>query len=326
MQTTALPQTNSFLAIAEAWVEKEAPLRSASWLADTRRWLDRDICPVIGGLDLDTVKGSQIRSIMRTLEARGYVHSADSIRLLVSRIYRFAIASDLTTGDPAAALLGKASKPKSRTRLPLDASDIPAFLTKIDAYPGRQATKLALKLLLLTFVCKTELVEATRDEFRLQEGIWRIPAERMKRREAHTVPLSTQAADYVRQLIRLNGHSPFLLPHYSDADKPMAGSMFNRALDKIGYGGRFSPQGFRATASTLLIQHGYRPDLVQCQLAHVDSNRARKRLGRAVDLAERRAMMQYWRQAASGTGIAVVFRRLPPGRRWWGGTDRWILA
>ena len=296
MQTTAIPhaQANSFLAVAEAWVEKEAPTRSASWHANARRWLDRDICPVIGALPLDSIEEFQIRTIMRTMEARGYVHSADAIRCLVSRIYRFAIDADLATHDPAAALRGKVPKPKPRSQKPLDAPDIPAFLSRIDAYPGKQATKLALKLLLLTFVCKTELAEATRDEFHLDEGVWRIPAVRMKMREAHTVPLSTQAADYVRQLIRLNSRSPFLLPHYSDVNKPMAGSTFNRVLDKIGYGGRFSPQGFRATASTLLIQHGYRADLVQCQLAHVDSNRARKRLGTAADLDERRAMMQYW--------------------------------
>ncbi len=176
----------------------------------------------------------------------------------------------------------------------MPAKEIPTFIEKLDAYAGRLSTKLAIKLLLLTFVRKSELLGATWDEMDLDAGEWRIPAERMKMRDPHIVPLSRQAIEALKDLKPLAAGSSYVLPHIGTPRKPMGGSTINKAFGLMGYGGRFTPHGLRATASTILNEQGYRPDVIERQLAHTERNRVRAAYNRADYLAERRLLMQEW--------------------------------
>jgi len=164
----------------------------------------------------------------------------------------------------------------------------------VETYGGFEMTRIALRLLLLLFVRPGELRAAEWSEFDLDGALWRIPAERMKMREPHVVPLSQQALEQLRELHSITGGNRLLFPNLRRPRTCMTGTTMNRALERMGYGGHFSAHGFRATASTLLNEMGYRPDVIERQLAHAERSKTRAAYNQASFLAERTAMMQQW--------------------------------
>jgi integrase len=164
--------------------------------------------------------------------------------------------------------------------------------------------------LLLLFVRPIELRAAAWSEFDLDAAEWRIPVERMKMRELHIVPLSLQAVELLRELKKLTGERPLLFPNYRRPKTYMTATTLNRALERMGYAGRFSSHGFRATASTILNEMGYRSDVIERQLAHKERNQSRASYNRAEYLAERRDMMKAWANyldtIAAGDAVKVV--------------------
>ena len=147
---------------------------------------------------------------------------------------------------------------------------------------------------MMTFVRTIELRAATWDEFDLDNAEWQIPAHRMKMREEHVVPLSLQAVVFLKELKTLTGGQKWLFPNYRRPIDCMTATTLNRCIERMGYSGKFSAHGFRGTASTLLNEMGYRPDVIERQLAHADRNKVRACYNRAEYLQERRVMMQEW--------------------------------
>lgn len=168
----------------------------------------------------------------------------------------------------------------------------------LNRYGGYRTTVIALKLMLLTFVRTVELRKAEWNEFDLDGAEWRIPAGRMKMREEHIVPLSTLAIVLLRELQTYTGGRGWLFPNYRNPQDCMTATTLNRALERMGFNGKdsigFSAHGFRATASTILNEMGYRPDVIERQLAHTERNKVRASYNRAEYLDERRKMMQAW--------------------------------
>ena len=153
---------------------------------------------------------------------------------------------------------------------------------------------MALHLVLLTLVRTTEMLEAGWSEFDLGVPLWRIPAERMKMREPHTVPLSRQAVELLKNLQAVTGAGRYLFPNRSNLRKPVSRGVLWKAIASMGYLGRFSPHGIRATGSTILHELGYRPDVIERQLAHAERNKVRASYNHAEYLPERKEMMQAW--------------------------------
>jgi integrase len=173
--------------------------------------------------------------------------------------------------------------------------------------------------MLLTFVRTKELRTAPWTEFDLDRAEWRIAAQRMKMREPHIVPLSRQAVALLRELHTFSGGRAFLFPNYRNPKTCMTATTLNRALERMGFNGKdsigFSAHGFRATASTILNEIGYRPEVIERQLAHAERNKVRASYNQAEYLDERRAMMQQWadlteEMARAKTG-AMRARTLP---------------
>ncbi len=290
----------TFEAVAEKWYAAKAPHRSASWREAIRRWLDKELYPAFGTTPLADITPADVLAVMKAMEARGASRSAGYLRLLVSQIYQHAIRNLLADYDPAQSLRGALVMPAVEHRAPLTARDIPAFIEALDADPGKLQTRLAIKLLLLTFVRKQELVQATWDEVDFTRAEWCIPAERMKMRDPHIVPLSRQALECFRDLHRVACGSRYVLPHHGSLDKPMGPSTINKAFDRMGYRGRFTPHGLRSTASTILNEMGFRPDAIERQLAHTERNRIRAAYNRAEYLEDRRSMLKQWADYIDG--------------------------
>ncbi|MGH9906063.1 MAG: tyrosine-type recombinase/integrase, partial [Pyrinomonadaceae bacterium] len=168
------------------------------------------------------------------------------------------------------------------------------FLSAIEAYPGYFSNKAALRLVLLTLCRSAEALEARWSEFDFEHNLWRIPAERMKMREPHTMPLSRQAVELLTRLHVVTGNGEYLFPNRSNLKRPVSHGVLWKAVTNMGYGGRFSPHGIRATGSTILNEMGFRADVIERQLAHQERNKTRASYNRAEYLSERLEMMQQW--------------------------------
>lgn len=296
---------NTFAALAEDWYQKKTPHLSESSRKTARAWLDGDILPVIGSMPLKDVTPADVLDIMRRLETRKALVSAEKVRALVSQIFRHGILQMRADFDPAQALRGAVVTPKVKHHPTITLKELPAFLKAVDGYP-QPATRIALRLLLYTFTRKAELSGARVDELDLEGAEWRIPAERMKMGEPHIVPLSRQAVALFKEAIALAGGSEFVFPNRSDPRRPMGPSRLNDAIAFLGWTGRFSPHGARALAATTLNEQGWRPDVIERQLAHSERNKVRAAYNRAEYLEERRRMMQAWADLLDGYSEKVV--------------------
>jgi integrase len=290
---------NTFEAVAREWIAKQQGRWSPYYFSQVERVLKRDVYPYIGSLPVRSVTAAHVLAIIKRLEKGAPTKKgAPTVALLVrqwcSAVFRYAVATLRADGDPVVALKGAIQRPKVRHRKPLSRADIAPFLAAVGKYGGYRTTVIALRLLMLTFVRPTELRAAAWTELDLDRAEWRISAERMKMREAHVVPLSLQAVELLGELKTLTGGQRWLFPNHRRPRSYMTATTLNRALERMGYAGKFSAHGFRATASTMLNEMGYRPDVIERQLAHKERNAVRAAYNQAQYLAERRDMMQAW--------------------------------
>ena len=237
-------------------------------------------------------------TVLRRVDQRGAPTLALLIRQWSSAIFQYAIATLRAEQNPMPTLQGAIVRPTVTHRKPLSRALIQLLFRKLEVYGGERKTNIALRLMLLTFVRTIELRAARWDEIDFSRAEWRIPAERMKMREEHIVPLSRQATTLLRDLRRITGNQIFLFPNRRHADRCMSATTLNRALERMGFSGKgsvgFSSHGFRATASTILNETGFRSEIVERQLAHKDRNAVRASYNQASYLEERRTMMQQW--------------------------------
>lgn len=289
---------NTFEAVARDWIEQKRARWTPRYLRQVETVLAADVFPSIGGLPIRNVTAAHLLAILRALEGRGAVTVAVLVRQWASGIFRFGAATLRAETDPAAALRGAIDRPKRQHHKPLTRDQIAEFAKVLESFGGYRTTAIALRLMLLTFVRTVELRCARWEEIDLERAEWRIPAERMKMREGHIVPLSRQAVALLRELHTFTGGREVLFPNYRTPNTCMTATTLNRALERMGFAGRdsigFSAHGFRATASTILNEAGYRPDVIERQLAHAERNQIRASYNQAEYLQERRAMMQQW--------------------------------
>ena len=294
---------NTFEAIAREWMAKKAAGgKGKAWTPayslQVERALEADVFPYIGTLPIRSVTAAHLLEILQRVESRGAEVVALLIRQWSSAIFRYATATLRADADPAAALKGAIHRPKTVHHKPLARDQLANFVKALDSKGGYRTTVIALRLLLLTFVRTVELRAAQWAEFDLERAEWRIPEERMKMREPHLVPLSRQSVALLEELYTYTSGRDFLFPNYRNPKTCMSATTLNRALERMGFNGKgtidFSAHGFRATASTILNEMGYRPDVIERQLAHAERNKVRASYNQAEYLEERRVMMQKW--------------------------------
>ena len=284
---------NTFEAVAREWLNHNAQHWTARTTHQRKRGLEQDVFPYIGSLPVRQVTPAHVLDVVKRIEKHAPT-MASLINQAIGAICRYAVATLRADADPTSPLRGSLRPRQTEHHKPLAASEIPAFLKSLEAYPGYFSNKMALRLLLLTLVRTTEALEAKWNEFDLTKGNWTIPSTRMKKREDHTLPLSKQAVELLSRLWAVTGNGEYLFPNRSNYHKPASQGVLWKAVVSMGYAGRFSPHGIRATGSTILNEMGFRPDVIECQLAHKERNKTRASYNRAEYLAERREMMQAW--------------------------------
>ncbi|MBS0250195.1 MAG: integrase arm-type DNA-binding domain-containing protein [Proteobacteria bacterium] len=281
------------------------------------RRLDRDIFPALGHRPIAEIDAPELLDVLRKVEKRGVIEQAKRLRQTCGQIFRYAVVTSQAKHDPSSALKG-ALKPKGRQQhhTTMPRQELPGFLRALDCYDGDPRTALALRLIVHTMVRTTELRLARWEEFENLDGdepLWRIPAERMKARFEHLVPISRQALIALKELRALPGgeRGGPLFPSPS-REGCMSNNTMLFALYRLGFHGRATVHGFRGVASTLLNEAGFHPDWIERQLAHDERDEVRGAYNSAQYLTGRRAMLQWWSdwlEQIKETGRIVMLAR-----------------
>ena len=291
---------NTFEALAREWHENQRDGWTPGYAKHVMVRLNVDVFPAIGSRPIAEIEPPELLDLLRRVEARGALDIAKRLRQTIGQVFRYAVATGRARRDPAADLKGALkSAGRQQHHKAMLREELPGFLRALSEYDGEPRTRLALRLMTLTFVRTTELRAARWEEFDVGAGEWRIPAERMKMRTPHIVPLSQQAIEVLNELRPLTGNSPFLFPS-KGAEGFMSNNTMLYALYRMGYHRRATVHGFRAVASTLLNEMGFHHDWIERQLAHDERNKVRAAYNHAQYLAERRRMMQHWADFLDG--------------------------
>lgn len=288
-------QFNTVQAFADYWLKEEVAQRSEGYKKVMRRVMEKDVFPVLGDRDMTSITPADVLALCDKIKKRGAPKMALATRDAMRRMYDFAIARQVAQFNPAAALVARfIATQESRTRV-LEAREIGKVLRSIHRSDIRRSLKLALHLLVITMVRKSELIEARWDEFDFQAREWNIPAERMKKDLPHRVYLSEQAMAMLAEMRQLAGRSAFLLPTVrGGADKPIAKSTLNQAVRALDMDVQhFVLHDFRRTASTHLHEMGYPSDAIEKALAHKITG-IKGVYNRAEYASQRRELLQAW--------------------------------
>ncbi|MEO9091122.1 MAG: integrase arm-type DNA-binding domain-containing protein [Rhodanobacter sp.] len=298
---------NSFAAVAEEWLAKQAA-RMAPATFEKARWTFDDLLfPWIGSRPIAEIDAPELLKLLRRIEERGARETAHRTKQRAGQVFRYAIATARAKHDPTADLRGALAPVVSTSRAAItDPTKVGVLLRAIDAYQGSLVTKCALRLAPLVFVRPGELRRAEWSEFDLDAAVWRIPAGKMKMREEHIVPLPAQAVAILRELQPLTGRGQYLFPSHRGKGRMMSENTINAALRYMGFDkATMTGHGFRAMASTRLNEMGWAPDVIERQLAHAERNKVRAAYNRAQYLDERTRMMKAWADYLDGLRTSV---------------------
>jgi integrase len=287
---------NSFRTIAGLWLEHWRIGNSGQHVDSTRRRIEANVFPLLGARPITEIEAPELVTMVKSIEGRGVGDLAKRALETTGQIFRFGIAHGYTKRNPAAEIKpSDILRPTKKTNLArVDVKELPALLRSIEVYQGTHVTRLAMKLLALTFVRTTELIGARWEEFDLEARRWNIPESRMKMRTPHIAPLSTQAIEVLELLRSLARSEELLFPGDRDPDKPMSNNTILLALKRMGYQGRMTGHGFRGLASTILHEQGYAHEHIELQLAHAPRNAVSAAYNHALYLEPRAKMMQDW--------------------------------
>lgn len=305
---------HSFEAVARMWWAHWKASRSDSHVQYVIRRLEQNVFPEFGTVPVSGIEAPALVAMVKKVAQRGALDIAKRCLQMCSQVFRYAIAHGMAKRNPAADIMPSDILParKKVNYARVDASELPTLLRKIEAYPGTPVTRLAMKLMALTFVRTGELIGARWAEFDLDAARWDVPAERMKMKTPHVVPLAPQAVDVLRTLKEFTGHRAFVFPGERNPCKTISNNTILAALDRMGYAGRMTGHGFRGVASTLLHEHGFDHAHIELQLAHTERNAISAAYNHALYLPQRAVMMAWWADHLDGLmrGNVLPMRKL----------------
>lgn len=289
-----LSAENSFEVLAREWITHKADEWTTTHTDKTLKLLEREAFPILGRYAITDIKPPLILHMVRNIESKGIYVTTSKVFQWCGSVFRYAIATGRAIDDPTIACRGALKTRPVQHMTRISARELPELLANINAYEGDILTRLALRLMALTFVRTSELIGAAWDEINLDKSEWRIPAARMKMGTEHIVPLSRQAVAVLDELAMHTGGKPLLFFTPRSKSQHISNNTVLYALYRMGYHSRMTGHGFRGLASTILNEQGYRADVIEKQLAHVERNEIRAAYNHAQYLPERKAMMQHW--------------------------------
>jgi integrase len=293
-----LAAENTFDAIAQKLVAKKRKVGRAKVTVEKMEWILRKLRGSLGPRAIHSIRTPEIIQALKKEEDADNLETARRMRTLIGEVFRFAMQHGLIENDPSAATRGAIATPKQKHHAAItDAKAFGNLLKLIDGYAARQPISgSALQLMALLYPRPGELRQAKWSEFDLANGIWVVPAERMKLRQPHTKPLSRQAVAILKFLHDITGPQGYVFPANGHANRPMSENTMNAALRRMGVAqDEHTSHGFRASASTLLnASNLFSIDAIEHSLAHQDRDAVRRAYARGDAMIERRKMAQWW--------------------------------
>ncbi|HCE8950197.1 tyrosine-type recombinase/integrase [Morganella morganii] len=292
--TQRLNTENTFEALAHEWYFSRVNRWSLNYKNEIIRTFKNDVFPYIGSLVISDINPLDLLDVLKKIEKRGALEKARKVRQRCSEVFIYAINTGRAVYNPAANLSNVLTPPQSSHYPFLSVSELPDFLRLLSSYSGSEITKTATKIILLTGVRTKELRFARWRDIDLRKGIWEVPAEVMKMKRPHIVPLSTQVIDLFNSLKPLSEQYELVFVGRNSYKKPIGKESVNQVIELLGYKGRLTGHGFRHTMSTILHEKGYNSAWIETQLAHIDKNAIRGTYNHAQYLDGRREMMQWY--------------------------------
>jgi len=308
---------NSFETVAYEWHHHRQARWSAGYAKSNMTKLKNNVFPAIGLIPVDQVTPPMVLKIIRAVESRGSGETAKKCLEIMNGVFRYAIQTGRATYNPAADMRGVLISRKVIHHPMIKPTELPEFLQALTRSDIHTTTKLALQFTILTAARSGEVRGATWAEIDLEKQLWIIPAERMKMKAAHAVPLSKQAIAILNRLKILHGNQPLVFPGIHYPEKPLSDNTMLFALYRIGYHSKATVHGFRALFSTIANEAGFNPDAIERQLAHKEKNAIRAAYHRSEYMLERIKLMQWWadhlHHLEHGADIVPIGRRAAAG-------------
>ncbi|HHS9841158.1 TPA: tyrosine-type recombinase/integrase [Klebsiella pneumoniae] len=285
---------NNFERLAMEWHSHKSTSWSEGYAEHLLMYLKKDIFPFIGQKAITDISQVEMLNVLRKMEQRGVLDKLKKTRQACRQIFTYAIITGRAEHNPVSDLAGALKSPKQQHYPHLLVDQIPDFLRALSEYSGSTITRNATRLLMLTGLRTIELRASEWVDIDFDKGVWNVPAERMKMRRPHLVPISTQVRELLEEIHQLTGRGKYVFPGRNDAGKPMSEASINQVIKRIGYDGKATGHGFRHTMSTILHEQGYNTAWIETQLAHVDKNSIRGTYNHAQYLDGRREMLQWY--------------------------------
>lgn len=284
--------SNTFEVVADKWID----LRDWEEITKKRRrdMLKRVVYPHIGKLPIRQVTSRHILDILQKAADNNGPSVKDEAKRTMSSIFEFAISNLMVEVDPVYPVRKALPPNKTQHKRPLEKEEIGEFLRDLAGYERNFQVVSAFKLMWLTLARPKEIVGMRWDQIDFEKAVWHRPADLMKKRKQHTVPLPRQAVEILESMKKFTGHRPHVFPHRDKRDEPMTDNTFRQALKNMGWSGRYSPHATRTTGSTRLNEMGFHADWIERQLAHAEPNAVRRTYNHADHLEDRKIMMQQW--------------------------------
>lgn len=303
------PAIVTFRQVANEWDTFRTPRltqgRKGS-AAQARRYLDKDIIPLLGDMPIEAVRRTDVLKVVRAVEERGALNVAEKIRTWLHQIFRYAMVHEYVEVNPATDLdIVAAEQPPVKHNPWLRLGELGEFVRTLRAYHGSLLVRLGVELMLLTGVRTAEIRHARHDQFDLDKRLWSIPASEVKQLRKlvrlkgsevpdYLVPLSSQAVEVIRAIQVFTRQYELLIPGRNDPAKVLSENTLNTAIKRMGYANRLTGHGIRATLSTALYEMGYPSPWIEAQISHADENKVRGAYNHALYVDQRRDMMQVW--------------------------------
>lgn len=283
-----------FSTVAANWFQIKSRSVTEDYAKDIWRSLDKDVFPAIGSIPVQEIKARTIVEALEPIKARGALETVRRLVQRVNEIMIYAVNTGLIDANPASGVGMAFEKPKKQNMPTLRPEELPKLMRSLVMSNLSVPTRCLIKWQLLTLVRPSEASGARWSEIDLDAKLWTIPAERMKAKREHIVPLSQQALDILEVMKPVSAHREHVFPSRNDPKQPMNSQTANAALKRIGYGGKLVAHGLRSIASTAMNEAGFNPDVIEASLAHSDKNEVRRAYNRSTYLPQRQDLLAWW--------------------------------
>jgi integrase len=300
----------TFENVASAWFELKKDSVTPAYAEDIWRSLKLHLFPDLGTTPLSNINAPMVIRLLRPLETKGSLETVKRLAQRLNEIMTYGVNSGLIFANPLSGIRAVFKKPKKQNMAALPTDELPELMVQIANASIKKTTRCLLEWQLHTMTRPAEAATTRWADINFEKNIWTIPPERMKKRRAHSIPLTKQSLALLEMIKPYSGHREYVFPADRNPRTHTNSQTANMALKRMGFEGRLVSHGMRSMASTILNEHGWEPELIEVALAHVDKDEVRSAYNRAEYIERRRPMMAWWsdyiQKAATGSLLVTA--------------------